>query len=172
MVDRRFLNFHITIKKIANFPDSGYVAGDQYIVGATPNSEFMNANPNDIAVYDGSKWDFIPPQATTSEVINVNTGEVLYFNGTNWVKILSIEAPSYTIEEYELTDTEISNKRLTLQHSIRDNFEVNTTILFSGATFFHGVDFTASGNTISFSNNFLRNRLQAGDVVYIQYVRA
>lgn len=89
--DRRFINAKLSIKGIINTPPTNVVAGDQFIVGANPTGAFENAVVNSIAVYNGTSWKFIPPNANNLEVLNLETSEILSWNGSAWVALVSIE---------------------------------------------------------------------------------
>lgn len=89
--DRRFINAKLSIKGIINTPPANVVAGDQFIVGENPTGAFENAVVNSIAVYNGTSWKFIPPNANNLEALNLETSEILGWNGSAWVALVSIE---------------------------------------------------------------------------------
>lgn len=84
MIDRRFLNISIVVESVADSPDGSPVKGTQYIVGENPTGDFENAEPAQIARYDGEKWNFTAPKEASLEVINAATGEILRFDGVRW----------------------------------------------------------------------------------------
>jgi len=84
MIDRRFIDFSLIVQGVADEPSDDFVKGTQYIVGEMPLGDFENAEPGQIARYDGEKWNFISPKEAGLEVINAETGELLQFDGVIW----------------------------------------------------------------------------------------
>lgn len=90
MIDRRFIDFSLIVQGVADEPSDDYVKGTQYIVGEMPLGDFENAEPGQIARYDGEKWNFISPKEAGLEVINAETGELLQFDGVLWNVVATI----------------------------------------------------------------------------------
>lgn len=175
MLDRRFLNISLTILNIANQPDDNPSNGIQYIVGSNPAGAFANASPNSIARYDGSAWKFTTPKAGELEVLNAATGEILRFNGSAWSAVSVINAASNAVatDIHTLTAQEVTAKSFTLANSVASGQENNILLFVSGVAQVAGVDFTASGNSISWNNKALDSLgLVAGDTFIIHYVKA
>lgn len=83
LIDRRFLDIAITIKKFTSNPDNGdHEDGDQFILSADWTS-YPDAKKDCIARYNRHKrgyWNFIKPSEVFScEVINLETGEILKY---------------------------------------------------------------------------------------------
>lgn len=90
MIDRRFLDVSLVVQGVANEPEANPTTGTQYIVDEMPTGDFENAEPSQIARYDGEKWNFITPKEAGLEVINVETGELLRFDGVLWEPITTL----------------------------------------------------------------------------------
>ena len=93
-LDRRFLNFSLSVLAIANEPADNPTAGSQYIVGSNPTGAFASASPNQIARYNGSAWSFISPKNGELEVLNLSNGQILSFNGSAWTSVASFSGNS------------------------------------------------------------------------------
>ena len=93
-LDRRFLNFSLSVLAIANEPADNPTAGSQYIVGSNPTGAFAAASTNQIARYNGSAWSFISPKNGELEVLNLSNGQFLSFNGSAWTSVASISGNS------------------------------------------------------------------------------
>lgn len=93
-LDRRFLNFSLSVNSIANEPAANPTVGTQYIVGSNPTGAFASASANQIARYNGSAWQFFSPKTKELEVLNLDSGEFLQFNGTAWTTVASLSAGS------------------------------------------------------------------------------
>lgn len=89
-LDRRFLNFSLSVLSIANEPAANPAVGTQYIVGSSPTGAFASASANQIARYNGSAWQFFTPKAGELEVLNLDNSQILQFNGTAWNNKLSL----------------------------------------------------------------------------------
>lgn len=175
MLDRRFLNISLTILNIANQPDDNPAAGVQYIVGSTPAGAFAGVSPNSIARYDGTAWKFTAPKSGELEVLNAATGEILRFNGSAWSAVSVINAASNAVatDIHTLTAQEVTAKSFTLANSVASGQENNILLFVSGVAQTAGVDFSASGNSISWNNKGLDSLgLVAGDTFIVHYVKA
>ena len=93
MIDRRFLDISLVVEGVADEPEKSDV-GTQYIVGENPSGDFENAEPTQIARYNGEKWIFIPPKEASLEVINSETGEILKFDGMLWESVATLSGGS------------------------------------------------------------------------------
>jgi len=102
MIDRRFLDVGLVVQGIADKPnpDIEPTLGMQYIVGEMPEGDFENAEPAQIARFDGEKWEFSTPNEKSLEVINAETGEILKFDGVIWDIVATISASSGVTSVY------------------------------------------------------------------------
>ena len=76
-------------------------------------------------------------------------------------------------EYHSLTAADVIAKRFSLNHNIAVGQESNTLLFVSGIAQIVGIDFSASGNSISWNNKALDDiALAEGDSFLIQYVRA
>ena len=96
-LDRRFLNFSLSVQAIADEPAANPTVGTQYIVGDNPTGDFASASQNQIARYNGSAWLFFTPKAGDLEVFNLDTSQILQFNGEAWINKLSIGNADSTV---------------------------------------------------------------------------
>ena len=174
MLDRRLLELNLTVLGIANTPAENPTAGTQYIVGETPSGAFAGATTNSIARYDGSAWKFTMPRTSQLEVFNSATGELLKFNGSAWVSIATVgNSNNIMVEAHTITAQEVTNKAFTLTNSVAQGQENKVLLFISGVAQIAGVDFTASGNSISWNNKELDNiGLYPGDVATVQYIKS
>ena len=77
---------------------------------------------------------------------------------------------SLIIENHTLTASEATAKSFSLANSIATGQENNTLLFISGLAQVAGTDFTASGNSISWTGKALENmKPVAGDVFIVQY---
>ncbi|MBQ9565197.1 MAG: DUF2793 domain-containing protein [Synergistaceae bacterium] len=101
-MDRRFVSINTRVEKIANSPSATAtpVNGTQYIVGSNPTGAFAsaNANANDLARYDGSKWKFTRPGTGQLEVLNMDTLEILGWNGTEWAVLARLRGENPVLD--------------------------------------------------------------------------
>ena len=104
MIDRRFLDVSLIVQGVANEPAENPTIGTQYIVDEMPTGDFENAEPGQIARYDGKNWSFITPKDGNLEVINAETGRIMKFNGTEWKTKLALAkaqfVKNFTIADY------------------------------------------------------------------------
>ena len=174
MIDRRLLELNLTVLGIANTPSENPTAGTQYIVGETPSGAFAGATTNSIASYDGSTWKFSLPKVGQLEVFNSATSELLRFNGIAWVTVTTIgSSNNIIIETHTITAQEVTNKAFILTNSVAQGQEDKVLLFVSGVAQIAGVDFTASGNSISWNNQGLDSiGLYPGDTFTIQYIKS
>ena len=175
MLDRRFLDINLVVQGIANSPAANPAKGTQYIVGSSPTGAFSGATANQLARYNGSKWIFTTPKAGQLEVLNAETKEVLSFDGTEWkvkTTLSSSGGDEVICESHTLTAEEATAQSFTLANSIKTGKETDVFLSVCGMIQIAGVDYAASGNTISWSDETLADvGLQAGDVFLVQYVK-
>ena len=73
---------------------------------------------------------------------------------------------------HTLTAQEVTAKSFSLAHSVASGQENNILLFVSGVAQIAGVDFSASGNSISWNNKALDDiDLAAGDSFLIQYIK-
>ena len=112
--------------------------------------------------------------------INKADGLTYMFDGTTFIAITSsgsggsVGAASEVIcETHTLTAAEATAQSFTLANSIKSGKENDIMLSVCGVVQIAGVDYTASGNTISWSDKSLADiGLQAGDVFIVHYVKA
>ena len=86
---------------------------------------------------------------------------------------VKVGAVNTVTETHSLTADEVAGKGFTLNHSIATGQEDNTLLFVSGIAQIAGVDFSASGNSISWDNKALDAiSLAEGDTFLIHYSRA
>ncbi len=139
----------------------------------TNGSRYASVNEHKIYTSDGSN--------TTSEnvpdggfFLNKEDNCLYIYNGSTFVKIggSSGGATSTATEIHTLTTDEVTAKAFTLSNSIASGQENNILLFVSGVAQNAGIDFTASGNSISWNNKGLDNiGLIVGDVFIIHYVK-
>lgn len=109
-----------------------------------------------------------------------NADNSLYiFDGTAFIKSgsnSSSDSPFTSLniatEAHSLSAAEVTAKGFSLAHNIANGQEGNTLLFVSGIAQTVGVDFSASGNSISWDNKALDSiPLAAGDDFLIQYVK-
>jgi len=185
MIDRRFLDVSLIVQGVANEPAENPTIGTQYIVDEMPTGDFENAEPGQIARYDGENWSFITPKDGDLEVINAESGELMRFDGTEWKTKVTFSnqtlSSSVITETHILTQDEVWEKSFNLKNEIMSGKESEVILSVCGVVQIFGVDYTASGHTIKWNGydnstyryiHRLRYRsLKAGDTFIIQYTK-
>ena len=113
-------------------------------------------------------------------IFNERDKGLYYYDGTTIIKEQSsssgnsVGAASEVIcETHTLTAAEATAKSFTLANSIMSGKETDVFLSVCGVVQIAGVDYTASGNSISWDGKSLDEIvLQAGDVFLVQYVKA
>lgn len=87
---------HLAVKQLLSTPPSGPVAGDRYLVGASPTGAWVG-HTNDIAVYRNSSWSFYTPKAGWRMCLLSASGTNRYreFDGSAWTLEQSIAPTNY-----------------------------------------------------------------------------
>ena len=79
----------------------------------------------------------------------------------------------FVTEIHTLTAAEADAKAFSLENSIAFGKESSTLLFISGVAQAYGIDFSASGNSISWDDKALENiGLEAGDLFIIHYIKA
>lgn len=167
MIDRRFLNIRITIDGVISELPENPITGSQYLINSTPVGIGLNANY--IAFFDGENWKYIPPRPVSMEIFNTATGEILRYNGTQWIAIFKTVTHELITEYHTLSESDISNKYLTLNNTIAQGYENKSLCFVGSAVHFYSIDFIATGDVVSWSGKTLENSLRAGDTIVIMY---
>lgn len=94
---------------------------------------------------------------------NTVTNQIKTYNNGTW-KVLS----GTIVDLFTLTNTDITNKYVTLSSAPQDASKVRLDIV-GGPTQVYGTDFSISGNQLSWSTLFLDGVLAAGDMFIVQY---
>ena len=107
---------------------------------------------------------------------NKADGKLYLYNGTDFVAVTTAETTTggdeVICESHTLTAEEATAKSFTLANSIKSGKETDVFLSVCGMIQIAGVDYTASGNAISWSDKTLADiGLQAGDVFLVQYVK-
>ncbi len=76
--------------------------------------------------------------------------------------------PSYTVNEFTLSPTDISNKFVTLSEA-PSNPTLTVLNIIGGVVQQYTADFTVSGSTLSWSGLFLDGVLISGDILIVQF---
>ena len=175
MLDRRFIDANLIINGFVNSPPDNPAYGAQYIVGTDPDGDFKNASPNYIARYNGSEWLFYAPRADGLELINAATGEILKYDNTSesWKVAASFSSSLVPCTEiHTLTAQEATAKSFSLSNNIATGQENNIQLFVSGIAQAVGVDFAASGNTISWSGKGLEAiGMDKDDIFIVHYYK-
>ena len=116
--------------------------------------DFFNKDDNCFYVYDTENGEFVKSGGDNSESGAGGGDEVI-------------------TETHTLTAEEATAKSFTLANSIKSGKENNVMLSVCGVTQIAGTDYTASGNTISWSDKALADiGLQEDDVFLVQYTKA
>ena len=92
------------------------------------------------------------------------------YDGSRFVRVGGSGA-TYAIDIHSITAAEITAKSFSLTRSIAAGQENNTSLSVAGLELAVGVDFVASGSTISWNGKGLDNAgLDVGDVIIVHYV--
>ena len=106
--------------------------------------------------------------------LNKADNSLYIFDGTALIKVggnSSSDSLTLATEAHSLTAAEVTAKGFTLSHNIASGQEGNTLLFVSGIAQTVGVDFSASGNSITWNNKALDDiPLIAGDSLLIQYI--
>lgn len=86
MIDRRYVDVHLTVKNIIDSLPEYPGSGEQYLL-----SSLSAVNANCIAYFNGDEWIFTSPRQSSLEVFNLATGDILKYNGETWQNIFSID---------------------------------------------------------------------------------
>ena len=102
--------------------------------------------------------------------LNKDDNRLYIYDGSRFVRIGGSGA-TYAIDIHSITAAEITAKAFSLTRSIAAGQENNTSLSVAGLELAVGVDFVASGSTISWNGKGLDNAgLDVGDVVIVHYV--
>ena len=102
-------------------------------------------------------------------VLAADTGCLYYYDGSGWAKVIS-DYLQLVNEPHSLTSTDISNMSLSLDARIAQGKESSVLCFVGSTVHISGVDFSASGYSISWNNLPLAEAgLRAGDIIIVQY---
>ena len=169
MIDRRFLDISLIVEGIADEPEK-FEVGTQYIVGEMPIGDFENAEPTQIARYDGEKWNFITPKEASLEVINAETGEILKFDGMLWEAVATLSGGGSGGSSVLIVDD--LAQVLTSENERPNDYVLNYCIVDNGINTPKGYEYYAHNNSyyemlyhggIYGSTNLPVNSVLAGD---------
>ncbi|MEJ5352443.1 MAG: hypothetical protein WHS65_12715 [Melioribacteraceae bacterium] len=139
--------------------------GDRYIV-----TDGINANK--IAEYNGTSWDYTTPLDNWTLLRKSNDRAYTYDGDTSaWIELGGIAQQEVdVVEEFTLTSTDITNKKVTLTYTPVNMNYVRLDVIGGGAQD-NGADFTVNTTTreLSWSGLGLDGILEAGDVLRITY---
>ena len=136
--------------------------------------------------YNSSEYKFQKVNALTpSETLQIEDGILFYNDEDKSFYFLSAKGcakfstsgsgsagDEVICENHTLTAEEATAKSFTLANSIKSGKETDVLLSVCGMIQIAGVDYTASGNTISWSGKTLADiGLQAGDVFVVQYIK-
>lgn len=140
-------------------------AGDRYIVTD-------GTNINNVAEYNGTTWDYTAPLDNWTLLRKTNDRAYTYDGDTSsWVELGGItQQETDVVEEFTLTSTDITNKKVTLTYTPVNPNYVRLDVIGGGAQD-NGVDFTVNASTkeLSWSGLGLDGILEANDVLRITY---
>lgn len=144
----------------ANTWDSGVLTsdGDRY------------ASSTDFKIYESNgtelKGKDIPSGGT---FLNKDDGYIYFYDNT----FSRVSADEVVTETHVLTANNISDEGFALNNSVVSGYEDGVMLFLSGVAQRAGVDFSVSGNTISWENKALADfGLRVGDVMMVQYVKS
>ena len=129
------------------------------------------ASSTDHKIYTSDGSELTPEDVVDGGVfLNKEDSRLYVYNGSDFVGIGG-SAPTYAIDVHSITAAEISAKSFSLTRSIASGQESNTSLSVAGLELAVGVDFVASGSTISWNGKGLEHAgLAAGDVIIVHYV--
>lgn len=93
---------------------------------------------------------------------------IKYYNGTTWIDLGAGGSGSQKVDKFTLNSTDISNKYVTLS-SAPTTADQTLLIVGDAGGMFYGVDFTVSGNQLSWSSLALDGILAVGDNLSVTY---
>ena len=148
----------------ANSWDSGTLTAN--------SSRYASSTDHKIYVSDGSAL-------TASNIINgdlflnkEDNSVYVYDSGASAFRKVGGYSISLCTESHSLNAAEVAGKSFTLSHNIASGQESNTLLFVSGIAQIVGVDFTASGNSISWDSKGLDAiGLAVGDTFLVQYIK-
>lgn len=117
-----------------------------------------------------------PPEAGI-HWINVVTNEEYFSVGTNsvndWIKRASATELEtlrwYEVEYFTLTEEEIDQKYISLAKTPNNPIKVLLTV-YGALASFYGLDFTVSGNVLTWNELGLDGLLNSGDILQVVYI--
>jgi len=141
--------------------------GDRYIVTD-------GTNINKIAEYNGTTWTYTTPNDNWTLIRKSNDKAYTYDGDTSsWIEVGGITQQEIdVVEEFTLTSTDITNKKVTLTYTPVNANYVRLDVIGGGAQD-NGVDFSVNVTTkeLSWSGLGLDGILEAGDVLRVTYNR-
>ena len=146
----------------------------------TWNSGVLTSNEERYASFTDFKI-YLSNGSEVSDMRIVN-GNIFYNKADKCIYIYDQEAGTYArvggasaevvTEFHSLSSDDVSAKSFHLHHYIASGHEANLLVFVSGIALNAGIDFTASGNTVSWENKGLDSiELHTGDRFIIHYIR-
>ena len=147
-------------------------AEDTWDSGVAITNRIRYASSTDFKIYEADGGELkISDLPIGGMFLNETDGYAYTYNGENFVKVGS--ADEVVIEMHTLTSKEVNEKSFTLSNFIKTGTEEKIMLSACGLTQTAGIDFTASGNTISWNGKDLEViGLMAGDRFTIHYTKA
>ena len=140
---------------------------------ATANgARYASSTDHKIYSSDGSAFSGSTLQAGEA-FLNKADNFIYVFDGSTFIKGSNNSVPVIVNETHSLTAAEVTAKGFSLSNSIKQGEENNVLLFVSGVAQYAGIDFTASGSSISWTGKALDNvGLAAGDSFLVRYSRA
>jgi hypothetical protein len=140
-------------------------SGDRYIMTD-------GTNTNKIAEYDGATWIYTTPLDNWT-LINKADDKAYSYDGdtSTWVDVGGIaQSEKRIVEEFSLTSTDITNKKVTLTYIPIDGNYVTLDVIGGGPQD-NGTDFSVNAalKEVGWSGLGLDGILEAGDVLRVTY---
>jgi hypothetical protein len=129
-------------------------------------------NTNKIAEYDGATWIYTTPLDNWT-LINKADDKAYSYDGdtSTWVDVGGIaQSEKRIVEEFSLTSTDITNKKVTLTYIPIDGNYVTLDVIGGGPQD-NGTDFSVNAalKEVGWSGLGLDGILEAGDVLRVTY---
>lgn len=152
-------------------------AANTWDAGTATTNGSRYASSTDFKIYESDGTALTSTDILNGDLfLNKEEGSVYVYDASAsaFVKVSGSSASQdWSTEIHTLTASEVSAKSFTLTNSIATGQENGVTLSVCGIIQTPSVDFTASGNTISWTNKGLANiDLAAGDVFIVHYLNA
>ena len=101
--------------------------------------------------------------------VTIDTGILHQWDGTQWVPITPDINALGKVETFTLSSTDIANGYVTLIDAPGEAASTSLNV-HEGPTQFYGIDFTISGQQLSWTGLGLDGILSAGDKISVEYI--